>query len=86
MFLEKLTIPDPLQRLHDSGLVPGGTPLPSAMIHRTIAKKFPCNTDWAKDNYILEHFHKRELSKEKKTFGGEQIRHTTGFTRHCSLK
>lgn len=28
----KLTMPDPLQRLHDSGLVPGGTPLPPTKI------------------------------------------------------
>lgn len=28
----KLTMPDPLQRLHDSGRVPGGTPLPPTKI------------------------------------------------------
>lgn len=30
----KLTIPAPLQRLHVSGLVPGGTPVPPKINHR----------------------------------------------------
>lgn len=31
--LRKLTIPAPLQRLHVSGLVPGGTPVPPIINH-----------------------------------------------------